>query len=64
MTWLKDILTEIPRGQNLDSIVLMETGHTNFSTHFLSCICGGLGYAWYCLPSRGRSGGILPGVNC
>jgi hypothetical protein len=27
-------------------------------------ISGGLNFDWHCLPPRGRSGGILLGVNC
>jgi hypothetical protein len=51
------------REHKLDFIVLLETGRTNFATPFLKHLSGGLDYMWYCLPPRGRSGGILVGIN-
>ena len=54
---------ETVREQRLDFIVLLETGRSNFAAPFLKHLAGGLDYLWYCLPPRGRSGGILVGVN-
>lgn len=49
--------------QKLDFFAILETGRDNFSTPFLINISGGQYFQWYCLPPKGRSGGILVGVN-
>ena len=49
---------------SLDFIALSETGRDNFTPHFLSTLSGEVDFDWHCLPSRGRSGGILLGVKC
>ena len=63
MTWPKCNFFRTSREKILDFIALMETGRPTFSTPFLSFLCGGLDFSWYCLPPKGRSGGILLGVN-
>jgi hypothetical protein len=50
--------------QKLDFMALLETGRDNFTPQFLNTISGGVDFDWYCLPPRGRSGGILLGVKC
>ena len=56
-------IQETVREQKLDFVGLLETGRSNFASHFLKHLAGGLDYAWYCLPPHGRSGGILVGFN-
>ena len=56
-------IQETVREQKLDFVGLLETGRSNFTSHFLKYLAGGLDYAWYCLPPHGRSGGILVGFN-
>ena len=47
----------------LDFFALSETGRSNFVTPFLSHLAAGQDFSWFCLPPRGRSGGMLVGVN-
>ena len=54
---------ETIREHKLDFFALLETGRSNFNAPFLKHLSGGLHFAWYCLPSHGRSGGILVGIN-
>ena len=48
---------------NLDFVAISETGRRDFPVSVLNRISGGLDIHWYCHPPRGRSGGILLGVN-
>ena len=54
---------ETIRERRLDFIALSETGRSNFSTPFLNHLAAGFDFSWYCLPPRGRSGGMLIGIN-
>ena len=56
-------ILEAIREQNLDFVAVMETGKKDMSRENLSRLSGGADYIWYCLPPRGRSGGILLGIN-
>ena len=56
-------VTETIREQNLSFVAILESGRSNFSVPFLKKLAGGKEYMWYCLPPRGRSGGILVGFN-
>ena len=51
------------RERKLDFLALSETGRSNFSTLFLSHLAAGRDFSWFCLPPRGRSGGMLLGMN-
>jgi len=51
------------RDHNLDFIAVMETGKQDMSRANLNRLSGGADFVWHCLPPRGRSGGILLGVN-
>ena len=51
------------RDHNLDFVAISETGRRDFTATVLNRISGGLDFQWYCRPPRGRSGGILLGVN-
>ena len=57
-------LAEAAVEHRLDFIALSETGRDNFAPQFLSTLSGGIDFDWHCLPSRGRSGGILLGIRC
>jgi hypothetical protein len=50
------------REHRLDCVVLSETGRGNFSSQFLNHLAGGRDFSCFCLPPRGRSGGILAGL--
>jgi hypothetical protein len=56
-------INEAIREQKLDFMVIFESGRDNFSAPFLKHLYAGLDFTWYCLPPRGRSGGILAGFN-
>ena len=57
------IIHEAVKEHKLDFLVLSETGRDNFAGPFLKHLSAGFDYWWYCLPTRGRSGGILVGFN-
>ena len=57
-------IQETVRDKKLDFLALSETGRSNFATPFLNHLACGLDFAWFCLPPRGRSGGMLVGFNC
>jgi exonuclease III len=57
------LIKETMKEQKLDFIVISETGRPSFSAPFLSNLAAGMDYSWFCLPPRGRSGGILAGIN-
>jgi hypothetical protein len=54
---------EAIKEHSLDFVVISETGRPKFTTPFLSNLASGMDLNWYCLPPRGRSGGILAGIN-
>ena len=54
---------EAIRERKLDFFALSETGRSNFATPFLTHLAAGQDFSWFCLPPRGRSGGMLIGVN-
>ena len=56
-------INESIRERKLDFLALSETGRSNFATPFLSHLAAGQDFSWFCLPPRGRSGGMLLGVN-
>ena len=56
-------ISEAIRDQNLDFVAVMETGKQDMSRANLNRLSGGADFVWHCLPPRGRSGGILLGVN-
>ena len=51
------------RDHNLDFLAVSETGRRDFSQSLLSRLSGGVDFAWFSRPPRGRSGGILLGVR-
>ena len=56
-------ISEAIREQNLNFVAVMETGKKDMSRANLNRLSGGADYIWHCLPPRGRSGGILLGIN-
>jgi hypothetical protein len=56
-------ISEAIRDHHLDFIAIMETGKQDMSGANLNRLSGGADFAWHCLPPRGRSGGILLGIN-
>jgi hypothetical protein len=56
-------ISDAVKEHNLDFIVVMETRKQDMSKTNLNRLSGGADFVWYCLPPKGRSGGILLGVN-
>jgi hypothetical protein len=59
----RSLIKETVKEQKLDFIVISETRRPSFSAPFLTNLAIGMDYSWFCLPPRGRSGGILAGIN-
>jgi hypothetical protein len=58
-SFLHDLFVE----KSLDFIAILETHRRNFSDNNLNTFCGGKAFFWHWIPPRGRSVGILLGVN-
>ena len=56
-------LSDTAREKDLDFIALSESGKRDCPPNFLKNLCGGKEYLWHCKEPRGRSGGMLVGVN-
>lgn len=56
-------ISDLVKEKNLDFIALSETGRKDCSGKFLKNLCGGMDFLWHCKDPRGRSGGMLVGVN-
>ena len=56
-------LSDLTKEKNLDFIALSETGRANFPQSTLDNICAGRDFLWHCMAPRGRSGGIMLGIN-
>lgn len=56
-------LSDITKEQKLDFIALLETCKRDFSNACLKNICGGKDVLWHWTRPKGRSRGILLGVN-
>ena len=56
-------LSEISKEESLDFIALLETRRKHFSDICLDTFCGGRQFFWHWSEPRGRSGGILLGIN-
>jgi hypothetical protein len=56
-------IREAVRDFKLDIVVISKTGKDNFSSPFLKYLAADREFAWFCLPPRGRCGGILVGFN-
>ena len=56
-------ISEAIKEHNLDFVAVMETQKKDMSRANLNRLSGGADYIWHCLPPRGRSCGILLGIN-
>ena len=48
---------------DLDFMALLETNRKDFSNEILTTFCGDKDFIWHWNPPKGRSGGILLGIN-
>jgi exonuclease III len=56
-------LFDTTKENQLDFIAIMETKRNNFTVSELAHFCANKNYTWNWSPTRGRSGGIILGVN-
>jgi hypothetical protein len=56
-------ISDLTKKNNLEFIDVSETGRSDFSSRFLKNLCVGREYLWHIKAPRGRSGGMLLGVD-
>lgn len=56
-------LSDLTKEKGLDFMALSEIGRRAFSDSFLKNLCAGKEFLWHTKPPRGRSGGMLVGIN-
>ena len=56
-------LSDLTKEKDLDFIALSETGRANFLQSTLNNICAGRDFLWHCMAPRGRSSGMILGIN-
>jgi exonuclease III len=56
-------IADAAKEHKLDFIAIMETGKQDMSRTNLARLTDGADFVWHCLPPKGRSGGILLGIN-
>jgi exonuclease III len=56
-------VTDLTKEFNLSFIALSETGKKDFSDVFLKNLCAGKDFLWHCKEPRGRSGGMVLGID-
>jgi hypothetical protein len=56
-------LSDLTKEHDLDFIALSETGRDSFTQSSLNNFCARKDFLWHVKPPRGRSGGMLVGVN-
>ena len=56
-------LSDLTKEKDLDFIALSETGRASFPQTTLNNICAGRDFLWHCMAPRGRSGGMILGIN-
>jgi hypothetical protein len=54
---------DITKENSLEFIAVSVTGRSDFSPRFLKNLCAGRDYLWHSKAPRGRSGGMLLGVD-
>ena len=59
----KRFMREMVMDMKIDFIGLQETMRDHFTKNDLHGICGGRDFHWHHVPSRGKKGGLLLGVN-
>jgi hypothetical protein len=58
-----NFLSNLSKEQHMNFIAIMETSRSDFSDSTLRHLCGGVDFLWHSMSPRGRSGGMLLGVN-
>jgi hypothetical protein len=56
-------ISDLTKENNLDFIAVSEIGRSDFMPRFLKNMCLGRDYLWHSKAPRGRSGGMLLGVD-
>lgn len=56
-------LSDLTKEHDLDFIALSETRRDSFTQSLLNNFCARKDFLWHVKPPRGRSGGMLVGVN-
>jgi hypothetical protein len=56
-------ISDLTKKNSLNFIAILETGRSDFSTRFLKNLYLRRDYLWYSKATRGRFGGMLPGVD-
>ena len=56
-------ISDLTKEHNLSFIAISETGRKNFTSLFLKNLCAGRDFLWHVKEPRGRSGGILLGID-
>jgi len=56
-------ISDLAKEKDLSFIAISETGRRSFSTPFLKNLCVGRDFLWHVKEPRGRSGGILLGID-
>jgi hypothetical protein len=56
-------LSDLTKEKNLEFIAVSEIGRANFPQSTLNNIYTGRDFLWHCMAPRGRSGGIILGLN-
>src|SRR6266540_5723739 len=56
-------ISDLTKENNLNFIAISETGRKQFSIPFLKNLCAGRDFLWHNKEPRGRSGGILLGID-
>jgi len=59
----KRFLSDLTKEKNLDFIAVSKTGRANFLQSTLNNISTGRDFLWHGIAPRGRSGGMILGVN-
>jgi hypothetical protein len=58
-----NIISDLTKENNLNFIAISETGRSDFLPRFLKNICSERDYLWHSKALRGRSSGMLRGVD-
>jgi exonuclease III len=56
-------ISDLTKEKSLDFIALLETRRKSFTSPFLKNLCAGRDFIWHVKEHRGRSGGILLGID-
>ena len=56
-------ISDLTKEHNLSFIAISETGRRSFTNPFLKNLCSGKNYLWHVKEPKGRSGGILLGID-